>query len=49
MLSTFLYITNYYITAPTSGQYMAKLGGKEALAGLIIGLALIAASVSTVL
>jgi len=49
LLSTFLYMTNYYIVAPSSGRYAAKLGGNEALAGLIIGMTPIAALVSTIL
>jgi hypothetical protein len=42
-------MSNYYIVAPTSGAYAAKLGGHEALAGLIIGMTPIAALVSTIL
>lgn len=49
LLSTFLYMTNYYIVAPTSGSYAAKLGGDPALAAMIIGMTPIAALVSTVL
>jgi predicted MFS family arabinose efflux permease len=49
LMSTFLYMTNYYIVAPTSGRYASKLGGNAALAGLIIGMTPIAALVSTVL
>ena len=49
LLSTFLYMSNYYIVAPTSGAYAAKLGSHEALAGLIIGMTPMAALVSTIL
>jgi hypothetical protein len=49
LMSTFLYMSNYYIVAPTSGHYAAKLGGHEALAGLIIGCTPIASLASTVL
>ena len=47
--STFFYMTNYYVVAPTSGDYAKMLGGDEALAGIIIGMTPIAALVSTVL
>jgi predicted MFS family arabinose efflux permease len=49
LMSTFLYMTNYYIVAPTSGSYAQKLGGNVALAGIIIGMTPVAALVSTVL
>ena len=49
LLSTFLFLTNYYIVAPSSGRYASKLGGNEALAGLIIGMTPIAALASTIL
>ena len=49
LLSTFLYMTNYYIVAPSSGHYAQRLGGNEAFAGLIIGMTPIAALASTVL
>jgi len=49
LTSTFLYITNYYVVAPTSGHYAKMLGGNEALAGIIIGMTPIAALVSTIL
>lgn len=48
-LSTFLYMTGYYIAAPTSGAYAARLGGHEALAGIIIGMTSFAALASTIL
>lgn len=49
LMSTFLYMTNYYIVAPTSGNYARKLGGDPSLAALIIGMTPVAALVSTVL
>jgi hypothetical protein len=49
LLSTFFYMTNYYIVAPTSGSYAAKLGIAPALGSLIIGMTPTAALVSTVL
>ncbi|KAL3926651.1 MAG: hypothetical protein SGBAC_013390 [Bacillariaceae sp.] len=49
LCSTFLYMTNYYIVAPTSGQYAQKLGSTEAMAGIIIGMTPNAALVATVL
>ena len=47
--STFLYMTNYYIVAPTSGQYALRVGSSEALAGIIIGMTPNAALIATVL
>jgi hypothetical protein len=49
LMSTFMYMTNYYIVAPTSGTYATKLGGNASLAGIIIGMTPIAALVSTIL
>lgn len=51
LLSTFLYLTNYYIAAPTSGQYAAKLSsnGSTALAGLVMGMTPTAALAGTLL
>lgn len=49
MLCTFLYMTNYYIVAPTSGDYAAALGGEAALSGVIVGMTPIASLVSAVL
>jgi MFS family permease len=49
LMSTFLYMTNYYIIAPTSGSYAAQLGASRTLSGLIIGMTPIAACVSAVL
>mmetsp|Transcript_209 Transcript_209/g.290 ORF Transcript_209/g.290 Transcript_209/m.290 type:complete len:806 (+) Transcript_209:206-2623(+) len=48
LASTFLYMTNYYIVAPTSAEYASKLGGNPAYAGLIIGMTPIATIFSTV-
>lgn len=49
LMSTFLYMTNYYIVAPTSGAYAARLGMPEAWAGIIIGMTPCAALVASVL
>ena len=49
LASTFFYMTNYYIVAPTSGQYALKVGSSEALAGIIIGMTPNAALIATVL
>jgi predicted MFS family arabinose efflux permease len=49
LMSTFLYMVNYFIVAPTSGSYAQKLGSNENLASLIIGMTPIAAIVSTLL
>jgi len=49
LMSTFLYMTNYYIVAPSSAEYLAKVGGDPALAGLIIGMTPIATLFTTVL
>jgi MFS family permease len=49
LMSTFLYMANYYIVAPTSGNYAAKLGSTAGLAAIIIGMTPIAALVSTLL
>ena len=49
LTSTFLYMTNYYIVAPTCGQYASKLGSSEAFAGIIIGMTPNAALLATVL
>jgi hypothetical protein len=47
--SCFLYMTNYYIVAPTVGRYAVDLGSSEALAGVIIGMTPNAALLATVL
>eukprot|EP00980_Cylindrotheca_fusiformis_P024592 scaffold12118_cov138-Cylindrotheca_fusiformis.AAC.9 len=49
LCSTFLYMTNYYIVAPTSGDYADKLGSTQAMAGIIIGMTPNAALIATVL
>ncbi|KAJ0411381.1 hypothetical protein ATCC90586_004367 [Pythium insidiosum] len=49
MTCTFLYMINYYIVAPTSGDYAAALGAEEALSGVIVGMTPIASLVSAVL
>lgn len=48
-LSTFLYMTNYYIVAPTSGSYAQKVGSNVALSSTIIGMTPFAALISTLL
>ncbi|ETV65877.1 hypothetical protein, variant [Aphanomyces astaci] len=49
MFSTFLYMTNYYIVAPTSGEYATLLGGTAALSGVIVGMTPVASMLSAVL
>lgn len=49
LLSTFLYMTNYYIIAPTSGEYATKLGCTASMSGMIIGMTPCAALLSAVL
>lgn len=49
MSCTFLYMTNYYIVAPTSGDYAAALGGEAALSGVIVGMTPIASLLSAIL
>lgn len=49
LTSTFLYMANYNIVAPTTGQYAARLGSSEALAGIIIGMTPNAALLATIL
>jgi hypothetical protein len=49
LLSTFLYMTNYYIVAPSSASYAEKLGSDASVSGIIIGMTPVAALVSTVL
>jgi Major Facilitator Superfamily/SPX domain len=49
LASTFFYMTNYYIVAPTTGQYAIQVGSSEALAGIIIGMTPNAALIATVL
>eukprot|EP00985_Skeletonema_marinoi_P029467 scaffold27955_cov146-Skeletonema_marinoi.AAC.2 len=47
--STFLYMANYYIVAPTCGDYAARVGSSESLAGIVIGMTPNAALIATVL
>jgi hypothetical protein len=49
LFSTFLYMTNYYIVAPSSASYAEKLGSDPSISGIIIGMTPVAALVSTVL
>ena len=49
LMSTFLYMTNYYIVAPSSGAYAQKLGSAAAMSGVIIGMTPAAALASTIL
>ena len=49
LASTFLYMANYYIVAPTCGGYAARVGSSEAMAGIVIGMTPNAALVATVL
>jgi MFS family permease len=49
LTSTFLYMANYYIVAPTTGQYALRLGSSEAMSGIIIGMTPNAALIATVL
>lgn len=49
LMSTFLYMTNYYVVAPTVGDYAVFLGQPESMAGIIIGMTPNAALVATVL
>jgi MFS family permease len=49
LMSTFLYMTNYFIVAPTSGAYAIELGGSATESGMIIGMTPVAALASTVL
>lgn len=37
LLSTFFYMSNYYIVAPSSDTYAIKLGSDPSIAGMIIG------------
>jgi hypothetical protein len=49
LASTFFYLTNYYIVAPTTGQYAVEVGSSEAMAGIILGMTPNAALIATVL
>jgi hypothetical protein len=46
---TFIYLMNQYIVAPTSAQYANMLGMSPSMSGMIIGLAPVAALVSSLL
>ena len=47
--STFLYMCNYYIVAPTCGDYAVRVGSTESMAGIVIGMTPNAALIATVL
>lgn len=47
--STFLYMANYYIVVPTCGEYAARVGSTEAMAGIVIGMTPNAALIATLL
>lgn len=49
LASTFLYMANYYIVAPTCGEYAARVGSSESMAGIVIGMTPNAALIATVL
>ena len=49
LCSTFLYMTNYYIVAPTCGEYAVRVGSTESMAGIVIGMTPNAALIATVL
>ena len=49
MLSTFFYMANYYIVAPTSGEYATRLGGSAALSGVIVGMTPVSSMLSAIL
>ena len=49
LVSTFLYMTNYYVVGPSSPSYIQQLGGHEALSGLLIGATPFAAMFSALL
>lgn len=49
LISTFLYMTNYYIVAPTCGQYATRVGSSDSMAGIVIGMTPNAALLATVL
>ncbi|KAL7456903.1 LOW QUALITY PROTEIN: hypothetical protein ACHAWC_008601 [Mediolabrus comicus] len=49
LCSTFLYMANYYIVAPTCGEYAARVGSSEAMGGIVIGMTPNAALVATIL
>ncbi|KAI9916894.1 hypothetical protein PsorP6_017801 [Peronosclerospora sorghi] len=49
MLNTFLYMSNYYIVAPSSSKYAAKLGAEASMSGVIVGMTPVASLASAVL
>jgi len=49
LLSTFLYMTNYYIIVPTAGSYAAKLGSSPSYSSMLVGMTPTAALFSTLL
>jgi len=49
LVSTFLYMTNYYIVAPSVGDYALRLGSDVSMSGFIIGMTPNAALIATVL
>eukprot|EP00977_Amphora_coffeiformis_P009043 scaffold2046_cov171-Amphora_coffeaeformis.AAC.10 len=49
LMSTFLYMSNYYVCVPSSDTYAIKLGSNPSIAGMIIGMTPVAALVSTLL
>lgn len=49
LISTFLYMTNYYIVAPTCGVYAEQLGSSSAMGGIIIGMTPLAALTASIL
>lgn len=49
LISTFLYMTNYYIVAPSVGDYALRLGSDVSMSGFIIGMTPNAALIATVL
>jgi Na+/melibiose symporter-like transporter len=49
LASCFLYMTNYYVVAPTVGNYAELLGSSESMSGIIIGMTPNAALLATVL
>ena len=49
LASTFLYMANYYIVAPTCGDYAVRVGSTESMAGIVIGMTPNAALIATVL
>eukprot|EP00127_Corallochytrium_limacisporum_P007340 Clim_evm27s247 gene=Clim_evmTU27s247 len=49
MMSTFLYLTNYYIVIPTSEDYAVSLNAPPLFSALIVGMAPVAALVGAIL